>query len=406
MDKNSLSLKINIQKTVKLSVFLVVFSIVLLTISPVALAAAPTWRVYKPEDYVKSFEIDGTDKRVYFDFPIDPRYRLVIDDKVVVPSSDANSFASDYFFEWNGLYLQSFVFGAVNWQNAGCQGGVLDVRELANGAVVTITAKCSYEFIVSSGPVSGYQYMFYFLYDANGNYLRREVGERIPFAVENTGGSFAYSFTPVSDIVIDPEVAYICPIAQISCTNSSNNGIKVSSAVVESWGFSVDFNMIYEQSLIMNAIQDKVGDINEELGNLNDKADDIISGGEAGDKLNDALSPSSPFGDASDDLDDAIGDFNDATSKLPTTPKDPFGTDTPIPTSPKPVDPGKLPGVGNNIPSTPEKPTVANPDSVDDYVDIAGNFLDWENSGLTYMYAPMVLSVTLAIVFYTVFGKA
>ena len=423
--KKAQCLKINIQKAVKcLSVLLVVAAITLATLSPAAHAASWTDNALPLGDFLEGCSYNSETGQYTYDFSFDSltswygiAWRYLDDSYTVVAETSYHSFGA-YLppLSWDRFLLRFYPLGGRVSPDqplySGYTGKCIDVHDVTMGSDVMFHFTSVFDLEYYGSTLSWEAWGGFYLYDANGVYINRCYGLE-EFTLD-TGGRFDLNLEFTYNSMNGGKVRYLVPFFEFDMSTISGEPSGSSAGVNCSnfdFDISLDVNAVEADSALQHAINDKLGDINDQLGDLNDKQDqtndkldDIISGGEAGDNLNDALDPSSPFGDASGELDDAVGDFEDSSSKLPTTPDDPFGTDTPIPTSP--VGPTDNNISDDVIPSGPETPTSASPDSVDDYVNIAGNFLDWENSGLTYMYAPMVLSVTLAIVFYTVFGKA
>lgn len=77
--------------------------------------------------------------------------------------------------------------------------------------------------------------------------------------------------------------------------------------------------------------------------------------------------------DTGDHIGDAIGDYNDINSQLPSAPSD-FSD-------------------------------VVDDDQLNNAINDAQKIFDWDKSGLNFMFAPMTLSLGLAVLFYVVFGK-
>lgn len=357
-------------------------------------------------DYLSHWDFDstGTKKQLYFDFtPLakSGKAYVWIDDLPVsvYPMPSGSVTAS---IESDILWRYFILGGEVAYQQPLYSAPTLpyfDVRDVTFGTGVNFMASWTLHITYSGAMLDWRATCGLYLYDSAGHMIDWVCTQR-----DYTLSSGGYYTVNLDGAIADnfgSDVAYVIPYFEFLVTSNiedATNTILVKWADI-SYGLRVDLDLVAENSALQNAINDK-------LGELNDKADQIISGGEAGDNLNDAIGPSTPFGDASGNLGNAMGDFENSSSKLPSTPSKLPSSDSGIPTSPPPKKPSDVTGPAPTGPATPEDPTVANPDSVEDYVDIAGNFFDWDASGLTYMYAPMVLSVTLAILFYTVFGKA
>lgn len=391
-------MKINIQKVVKcLAVLLSVVAITFTSLSP-SVYAVDFGRIYNPVDYVTDSYFDGDYKVFVFDFAETPRttFRYVNGSLASsVPGTPAPSFYVDQGTPWTSASLKLMLFGVANSEYYPCQGGVLDIHKLTRGSSFRLNFFGNVAFNVATANFTSRVVFGVLRYDKDGNYLGLGY-DGVTRDYSGTGGSFTQSVDLNVEINADGKTRYIAPYLQVYIEYTGPNEFSESSLSISI------FNATYLADLGI-ALDDYNSILQEEL---NAKLDDIVSGGEAGGELNDAIGPSSPFGDASGDLGDAMGDFEDSSSNLPTTPSELPSGDSGIPTGPPPKDPSDVTGPAPTGPAAPDDPTVANPDSVEDYVDIAGNFFDWEASGLTYMYAPMVLSVTLAILFYTVFGKA
>lgn len=376
-------MKINIQKVVKcLTVLFAVVAVTLATLSPAAHAAV-TYQVYKPEDYYAGSVVDGNTKTVSFVFDgVTPVTALWLDGGMLGSYSGSPTFTMGRGSE---IITRTCFFGVMNWPGKPCNGGVLDVSDIMPGAEINLEAVFNVKFHFHNAPVEDgdmpftLQYGAY-CYDADGSYLTHVYSGSETGAFDyNAGDDFTFNVYRVGEIVLPANVTYVAPFVQLVTQTanfywSADLDLSISP---QTFKMSTDINMIYEQSQTMDAIKNELGEINDQLGDLNDKQDetndkldDIITGGQAGDELQDATGP---VDDAVNDFNNVWSDYEDASGDLPTPPDD-FSS-------------------------------VVDEESLEDAISNAQNVFDYEASGLTYMYAPMGLSLSLAILFYVIFGK-
>lgn len=389
--------------------FMAALSIVLSLGNPVS-AATPPKSALDPQDYIKTITVDGDMKTVSFDFSgLSPLYQVW----QYYPGADPNSTADDVLAERlktnsaiNMTILKSGLqrvyslvnpFGVETYSNAIYDNGVLDVSDIMPGAELTFD--CSWEFTLTVYSLDGtvaapiedaiqiIRATRILMFDKDFNYIG-VVQDYRESSFNDQGVTAAFTIDSEFASTIPSGCAYIAPCFEINLvkfkTDSSRWAYSMRNA---SFSFSTDINMIYENSQTMQDVKDALGDVNisiqdtnnklddvnDNLSQNNEKLDEIISGGDAAD---DAQGSFDELENGSGAIQDAMDKQHEAESKLPTPPAS-----------------------ADDIVS--DEVDVA----VDEALDNASQLFDWESSGLTNMYVPMGLSVSMSTLFYIIFGK-
>lgn len=334
--------------------------------------------VYNPGDYISEISVSGDLKTVTYDFNDIPGYfRWWTGAELVEFYGWGFSGQVEAHTNWPALTW--FPFGA--YASTSGFDAALDISDILPHSDIDFSA--SMEVIVhledfhETDYVNSSYKVEYYYYDANmqyiGNYVTPVMTHKFDLvSTEDKYGAFwlgtiEYSGTFPADAV------YVVPYFNISFgipTIYLPDSIMDITFQRSGFTLSVDIDTILDNSHQMQAIKDKLDDLNVSIGDVNDKLDDIISGGNSGDSL----------GDATDNLDkdngelgDVLDDYNNSADKLPSTP--------------------------SNFDDVVDK------DALDGAIKDANKIFDWDASGLTYMFVPMGISLSLAVLFYVVFGK-
>lgn len=370
-------MKINIRKIAIVGAsFLAVFSIILAGIIP-SHAAMPH---FNPKDYISSISVSGDTKTVTFDFSsIAPRYVLweyFTDGTSKKTTSNGTLSMYNLLSYLHRVYSMAFPLGYETYKENLDGGRGLDISDISSGAELTFD--CSWDVtanLVTNGQSNGTTddpgcvlivRSYVMLFDSDKKFIRTIQGNSKDINISNKM-SGVITVDCESEIVIPSGCNYIVPFYEVQVTNfqsaSSQWRISISNA---GFSFTTDINMIYENSQTMNDIKDAIQD-------TNDKLDDIISGGDAGE---DAQDDFNNLEQGADSVQDAVDQQNAAKDKLPKPPS----------------------SVNDVVSDDTEK-------AVDEALDNAAQLFDWETSGLSNMFAPMGLSVSLSTLFYIIFGK-
>ena len=284
---------------------------------------------YDPVDYIQDISLAGDTKTINYNFSSvesgffiwdsqsNETYTFNDQFEVVLYSDQVHPYTIQYFpfgqpFNPSNYHLKQPAHGCVY------VGDILPNSDISYDFTFWLTLHWDnhYGYPCELG-VHFYHYLD--LYNADGEYLetvqlsyelRKYELDNIQNALEirdavNFKGTF-----PAKAAYVRPRIRYYCGAASGSaCSTDVTISGHGGSAVL-----SVDINTVLENSNQMQAIKDKLNDLNDSIGNVgdkldgtNDRLDDIISGGEAGDSLDSA-------GDRLDDANDhTSGSMNDVS---------------------------------------------------------------------------------------------
>lgn len=162
------------------------------------------------------------------------------------------------------------------------------------------------DIIDTSALFDGYQ-VFYFV-DENGQILKRINKYMQPTNISTSGTYYEFVFSVFADFeslgVPDGAVGLL-PIYTLA-DKSSDVDYKVESVRYQPYEFSFAMSDLEYQVSQNNAMREKLNSIQDAMDEQNNKMDEIISGGSAGDEL----------GSAGDDMLGAVGDLNDSVADL------------------------------------------------------------------------------------------
>lgn len=285
---------------------------------------------YDPVDYIQNISLDGDKKTICYDFSdthsgffiwdsqSNETYTFNDQFEVLLYSDQVHPYTIQYFpfgqpFDPTNYNLKQPAHGCVY------VGDILPNSDISYDFTFWLTLHWDNDY---GDPFAlGVHFYHYLdLYNADGEYLetvqlsyelRKYELDKIQNALEirdavNFKGTF-----PAKAAYVRPRIRYYCGAASGSAgsrdvTISGHGG----SAVL-----SVDINTVLENSNQMQAIKDKLKDLNDSIGNVNDKLDEILKQPEQ--EKNDAnQSAGDAFGDIIDVVPDHSGDLGNAFSGL------------------------------------------------------------------------------------------
>lgn len=341
-------MKQNIQRVIKcLTCFLTCLVILVCSVTTPAKAAITGTDIFFLTDYV--YEIVRNEDDTYVDFRIDHPdggwWQFVNSGSAYVDGPlmvyDIPAGSSFYQMDFYYYYL-------------GCENnGAFEYNYLSLGSYNrynTITVDCIFDFTVttfdsSSGqiPIEWESHVKYF--DADFTYLG--VVEETKNVVLPGGGTTGNNLELMVHLDLPDGAAYIVPYQRLSFDFSSYTFTKEMTITVQR-DEPFQLGVLFETELTDEEVWDNI--VTEGINNASGELEDTgnIVGG-------------------------AVDDLNDINSKLPT-----------------------LPGNFSDVTAS---------DDLDGTIEDVRKLFDWDKSGLNYMYAPLTLSLGLAVMFYIVFGK-
>ena len=348
-------MNINIQKVVKcLTSISAVFAVAVMYLSAPAKAA-----IYNISDFFEYNVIDKeTDTRTaYFEVDVSPFSRVYDSTNTLVASGYGSI---DWKFPHDSITQHTFTasiyhFGGVLWTDANASDYVLDVSDIMDGTEITLSADLDCRFTTTNKAADlDFQYRtFIIAYDANMKLISR------------TNTAWSSSTLPKEATrEIENSLAYTLP----------KNTFYIGMITQTKWTFPYDIDSLSlamsPQPVVLSVAVDMVYEQSQTMNKISNQLDEIFTGGSAGDALGNSTDN---MDKDNDKLGDALDDYHGAADQLPTTPAD--------------LD------------------DVIDKDAIQGAVDDAAQIFDWDASGLTYMYVPMGISLSLSVLFYVVFGK-
>lgn len=307
---------------------------------------------YDPADYIHDIVISGDTKTIRYDFSDIHGGFFLWDSYTQKSYVIVDNFTYDLNDNDNtyGYSVQYFPFGdafdPTSSNLAQSAHGCVYLGDISPNSAIAY--EFSFDFGLSWDNSSGdpftlgvhiYHYLDY--YDSNGNYLetvqlsyelRKYDIDRVDDAlfiddIVNFVGTF-----PAKAGYARPRIRFYCGTA----SGSTGSYDVVLSAQASHTALSVDINTVLENSNQMQVIQGKLDDLQSSIGSVgdkidgtNDRLDQIITGGEAGDSLGaagDQLEDSSgAVSDKADSVTDDIGSVGDFESGVMDDINDTFG---------------------------------------------------------------------------------
>lgn len=321
---------------------------------------------YDPADYIHDITISDETKTIRYDFS-EIRYAFRYWDN---GTNTVQDFVDNFSVQVDALtqhVVACYPFGVIRaTSNLDSRGGALYVGDILPGSPIAFDfgIEVYFEWVNDGQPfdMTVVYEPVYLLYDDAGQLIDTVNLDKETVVYTLGDGGDNPVTTTLSEIrhitgSIPADASYIVPFYRIRAKNSGNVQVWLTLSVQGAHtSLSVDINTVLENSNQMQAI--------------NDKLSDIITGGEAGDRLDDATGN---LDNSSDQFDDTLGDYQDKADQLPTTP--------------------------SNFDD------IIDNDLLDSTIKDAQKIFDWDASGLNYMFVPMGISLSLAVLFYVVFGR-
>ena len=341
-------MKRNIQKVVKcLTCLVTCFVILVCSVTTPAQAAITDTDIFFLTDY--SYETIRNEDTTYVDFRIDNPdggwWQFV---------NSGSKYISGYEMMYDipagsSFYQMDFYYYYLGAED----NGAFEYNYLSLGSYNrynTLSVDCVFDFTLtyfdsSSGNFSIVWESHVKYYDADFNYLG--VVEEAKEITLSGGGTSGNNFDLLMNLDIPDGAAYIVPYQRLSFDFSSYSFTREMSIKVHRDEY-FQLGVLFETELSDEEVWDNIvtEGINNASGEI-ENSGDILGG--------------------------AVDDLTDTSSKLPT-----------------------LPGNFSDITGS---------DDLDASIQDAVKIFDWDKSGLNYMYAPLALSLSLAVMFYIVFGK-
>lgn len=329
--------------------------------------------IYDYKDYVTGTEVSGTNKVYYVTFPMQGFYtaeyggynsdRQLLDyfigTEMLLNCPPTDSEDDNYY-----IRLDYYPLG---------MGSQPNLLKLSN---IPVGTQAGFEMIVGNDSDQGSATMVFLWYDSDGYYVAKTE-----YTVTSAFNDDLQAWVYVTDFIFTPpaEAAYCAYYLSVDGLRPESNFDQYLT--IRSAEFYLTISTLDDIQGSVDDVGDKVdqvgdkidqvgGEIIDGIGETNDKLDDLITGGEAGDSATDS---SDALKDKTDEAGSAIGDYKDTMDSLPEVPDNIGG--------------------------------VLNDDDINISIDVMGGIMNWEQSGLVAMYAPMTMVLAVAFLCYVVFGK-
>lgn len=255
----------------------------------VTVGAAPAYAAgsilpgcYDPADYIHDITISGDTKTIRYDFS-DLSYAFRYWDN----SGQMQDFTDRAFIAVNEdsseIAIACYPFGVLPsaGSNLDNRGGALYVGDILPGSPIDFSAllNVKFDWVNNSDPfeIDVRYEPAYLLYDSNGVFLEdvHLEGTRVFYTF---GQYLTLEDTQEISGTIPASSAYIIPYFRLRVYHPL---LDYSWFYVEVTGmdteFSVDLSTILDNSNQMQAIKDKLDDLNVSIGDVNDKLDEILN---------------------------------------------------------------------------------------------------------------------------------
>ena len=268
--------------------------------------------VLKPKDYIHSISLDGNIEKVVYSFDIEPFFSVKNESTGTTTNGIGNVTISPSVSDKPVIFRyyplgSSFAPGNKN------NGSVIDVSDFKKRSVFEFSGSIDFNIDYIVNNTTSETSSFYFLtstyicfYDADGNFISQifSGSERADFTIDIISVDPIQSYASVLnynfDIQVPDGAVYMAPCVLAYLYPPSPDAAHYFTSVRTSCHYfilQVNKNLVIEQTETMEAIEDQLGD-------LNDKADEIISGS---DHMNDTADDfSSIAGDAEQEMNNAI----------------------------------------------------------------------------------------------------
>ena len=297
-----------------LSCFLAIAAVLLCSISVPVKAAV---NVYRPSDYINSIEYSGNNEIVYYYFDTTPYFSL----KELSTDQTYNSYQNSSI---NGVQSDAkYVFrvyplgtGFVPGQSA--SGSVIDLQDFKKksvfhlSCVLTLDAEYAYEPQDNGDTILHFiSYPYVCFYRSDGSFVSQlsHPSVETDITIEEYGNYVdsdrEYVLNLSIPLQIPDDAVYMAPcfITQFNAPDShSPHFIQSLKVSCREFVMRADKNLLLAQSETLEAIEDQMDD-------LNDKADTIISGSD--DMQNQAGQMQDNVQNSQQDMDELIGELQD-----------------------------------------------------------------------------------------------
>lgn len=295
-----------------LSCSLVIAAVLLCSVWVPANALSNVFYVW---DYLSGTTADGTIISYNFSFDDVKSYNLISSSGgSTVQGLGPLSYPGGSDLSWIQYY--SWPLGVLNWNSAStCNGGVIDIRDFDRFVSFDLSTDVRMSFKYS-GTLAGqaaytfnvYSTWYMIYYDEYGNTLGQERSIEQVSSISYTNEVFNGEVIPLRDTMLLnlPENAvYMCPMLKIQL-NLPDTGnafvVSVSSGTQDFFHLSCSVDSVLENSRTLLEIENLLGD-------LNDKTDTIINGtDEMQQQADDLLNGQQ---DLDEQLDDAMAQLED-----------------------------------------------------------------------------------------------
>lgn len=299
-------MKINTQRFVKvITSLMVVFLVVALSVFP---AFASEDGIYKPFDYQTGEVIMGENGFVThkFAFDVPPLMRYYINNELQddVPTTDEVNIAPPAGTMSVAVRTYPLGVSASNNKPWPAERGVIDVREFKQYAQFTLTAEFDIEWTFVYPPIGtitlrGIWYVY--CYDDSGWYTGTITSTATSENIDITnGGTTGKHYISEGLLTLPEGTAYILPLCLTTCYTPPTNEESYFICRPKSFGLSLSYNYILENSSSMNTIKNLLGDVSSGIGDLNDKFDEMFNGNDEGNQM--AQGSANNVGNSSADL--------------------------------------------------------------------------------------------------------
>ena len=270
---------------------MVIFTVLLASVTLPALAANEL--IYDPADYFYYQAISGDTKTLWFQVQTTPYVKFYIGHDLQYYGwrnqewLDTGSYGATNRYEVFPLGLEAMV-------GSGMVAG-FDVRSFNDGATISLMSNFSVrltysysQYAAGDGTVQYTASYSLLMYDEDFNFIgiqspTAETGSiTLPEKDPNNTWSVTHQpFSSASSVRLSDGCAYIAPLLKFQFIQPD----EVDGAYVHTvaflynwWNLGISRSLVAEQSLLMQSIDDKLAETNDQLGDLNDKADTIING--------------------------------------------------------------------------------------------------------------------------------
>lgn len=285
---------------------------------------------YDPYDYVGDITVMGDEKKVTFDFTGLPWCLNIWENPGSIKTTRFGITGEAYSFRAaneasNNLTSRIFLCGQEQYEGQVLKSNnSIYIGDIMPGASVDIGMifglKMTHVGLRDSGyPLSVFFNYGFFMFDKDGKYLGNHFGY---------ASNYEYPSNDVEEVTVYPsyqytfsaDVQYITPFLSWSASTDGSIRDWLFEFIPYEFTCSTYINMIYEDSITMDRIQNKLDDLNDGIQDANDKLDDVNQSiQDNGDKLDDVNQSIQDSNEKLDDIytgGDAGASLGDAGDKL------------------------------------------------------------------------------------------